>query len=204
MEYAQAIFKNTPYTLEFRAYPWSRAIKNASTGDTLALLGPAKEEAPLLIFPPSEIGHQRFCFYTRTDDPWMYDKPSSVVGRSFILLADTFPDVLKPYEKKAYFNYIQNSETSTEQAINLLKFRRTDTIMRTYNNMVMYLNKDIVLKKSIKFSNCVSKQNLYLAFTPINERSELVMKLIKIHEENIAKLQKHNFLEKLLVKYNIN
>ena len=204
VEYMQAIFKNTPYDITITAYPWSRAIKYTESGETLALLGPAKEEAPNLIFPKLEIGQQRFCFFTRTDDPWMFGKPKSVVGRTVMAPQDAFPAALNEYRDKAQFKFRPYNNEYVRLVLDMLRVKRVDTLLLTYNSMMNYLSIKPRLRQEIKYANCISKQNLYLAFTPNVKKQAKVREVMAVFEREIIVLRKNNYLQTLLVKYQLD
>lgn len=204
MEYIKAVFKNTPYQLKISVYPWSRAVKYTQSGETLALLGPAKEEAPDLIFPQSEIGQQNFCFFTQRGDPWLYTEPNSIMGRVISVPQDTFPSELNKFRHKAQFLIKPYNKDYVAVVLGMLALKRINTILLTYNSMMDHLNNNPKLVSQIKFANCASKQNLYLAFTPIIEKREKVKEVIAVFEREIALLRKQHFLERLLMKYQLN
>jgi len=60
------------------------------------------------------------------------------------------------------------------------------------------------LARQVKFANCASKQNLYLAFTPIIEKRAKVKEVMAVFEREIALLREQGFLESLLKKYQLN
>lgn len=204
VEYVQTIFKNTPYKIKIKAYPWSRAIKYTESGETLALLGPAKEEAPNLIFPKSEIGQQRFCFFTRTEDSWMFGQPSSVMGRTVMVPQDAFPAALNEYRHKAQFKFRPYNNDYVRLVLEMLRVKRIDTILLTYNSMMNFLSAQPFVRQEIKYANCISKQNLYLAFTPNIKKRAQVDKVMAVFEREIALLRKKNYLQDLLVKYQLD
>jgi len=204
VEYVQAIFKNTPYKIKIKAYPYSRAIQYTETGEVIALLGPAKEEAPNLIFPKSEIGQQRFCFFTRTEDSWMFGLPSSVMGRTVMVPQDAFPAALNEYRHKAQFKFRPYNNDYVRLVLEMLRVRRIDTILLTYNSMMNFLSAQPFLRQEIKYANCISKQNLYLAFTPNIKKRAQVEKVMAVFEREIALLRKKNHLQDLLVKYQLD
>jgi len=202
VEYTQAIYKKSGYDVTFESFPWSRAIINTNTGVTEALLAPAKNEAPNLIFPEVEIGTQRFCFFTLKGDSWKYEKPESVIGKEIIYPQDALPDVLKKFMSRATFRKKPYNENYLNQTTDMLLFGRTDTLLMTYYSMMNYLNKT-KLSSRIKSSGCVASQKLYLAFTPDPKKKKLVEKLIKIFDREIKVLKKEKYFDKLLLKYKL-
>jgi ABC-type amino acid transport substrate-binding protein len=101
VEYTKAIFERQGYQIEFKSYPWTRTIKMTKNGTVDAALAPAKSEAPDLIYPESNIGVQRFCFFKRKDDPWKYENPESITDKAIVYPQDALPDVLLSVKQKA-------------------------------------------------------------------------------------------------------
>ncbi len=203
VEYTKAIYSKTGLNVSFKVYPWSRAIKNTERGSSDALLAPAKNEAPKLVFPETEIGTQRFCFFSLKEDSWKYEKPESVIGKKILYPQDALPEVLKKFRKKAKFIKKPYSFDYLRQTTGMLQFGRTETVLMTYYSMVDYLNKNN-LSDRIILSGCVTSQNLYLAFSPDPKKKKRVEKLIAIFERNIKILKREKYFEGLLSKYKLN
>ena len=203
VEYTKEVFIDAPIEINFEVYPWSRAIKLANEGKVDALLAPAKNEAPRLLFPDVEIGIQRFCFFSRQNDPWQYHNPESINKRTIIHPRDTLPTPLHQANLSADFiTYPYNDNFLPTSTDILLKTDRVDTVMMTYYSMLHFLNSKQLTGK-VRLSGCVSRQKLYLAFTPNKASRPKIEILMGYYHKNITKLKKKHYFSKLLKKYNI-
>lgn len=71
-EIVQAVFKKQNVVFRYTEQPWARAIISTREGKYNALIGPAKGDAPDLIFPEEPIGFTINSFFVRKDSQWTY------------------------------------------------------------------------------------------------------------------------------------
>jgi len=205
VECIKEVYKNTEYKIEFEVFPWSRAILLTKAGEVDALLSPAKNEAPSLIFPETAIGTQRFCMFTLKEDLWSYAHPRSVSGRSVIYPKDALPQEVFNIVHKVVPSYgmpYVSDAAFLSKSFELLLMKRYDTILMTYYSTLDYINKN-KLSDRIKISGCVSSQKIYIAFSPDPGKQEKIQKLIEIFEKEIVQLKKRDYFQKLLKKYQL-
>lgn len=81
--------------------------------------------------------------------------------------------------------------------------RRIDAFLFTKNTTIYELRKLNLLTK-IKEAGCVSKANIYIAFTPKIEKRQLVGEFIEEFELKLTRLKTSGNLSKILNKYKIN
>ncbi|MEH6347448.1 MAG: transporter substrate-binding domain-containing protein [Bermanella sp.] len=203
VEYTQAIFNKAGIKVRFTAYPWSRAILNTEQGATVALLSPAKEEAPSLVYPKTKISIQRHCFFSLTEDPWEYKKPASVIGKKILYPQDALPEPLEKFREQAQLTGLPYTKTYNRQATRMLQVGRVESIIMTYYTGSHYLNNNH-LSEDIKVSGCIDSQDLYLAFTPNKNMKDKVKKIMAVFENGISELKKVNYFEGLLKKYKLD
>jgi polar amino acid transport system substrate-binding protein len=202
VEFADAALKKAGYEANFKPYPWSRGIWNVTSGFSDALLAPAKNEAPGLVFPNVEIGAQRFCFFALKENTWIYDKPVSVVGKRVIYLQDALPEVLAEYKGKADFSARPYTTDFLDQTSSMLIAGRTEAVLMTYYSMRDYINVND-LADSIHSVGCLPEQKVYLAFTPDSKSKDKVTNMVIKLDKALRALYAENYFETLLVKYNL-
>ncbi len=204
VEYIKKIYDNAGYQIEFKEYPWSRAIVMTEAGAVDALLSPAKNEAPNLVFPETDIGIQRFCMFTLKEDLWKYVEPNSLSGRNIIYPQDALPEEIDSIVRKANFFYKRPYDsTFLPKSTELLLHKRYDTILMTYYAVLDYLNKNN-LSNRIKVSGCVESQKIYLAFSPNQKKQKRIKQLIEIFEKENIQLKESNYFQKLLKRYQLD
>lgn len=99
-EIINEVYSDKRYFLKVDYLPWSRAIRALRQGDYDALLSPAKDEAPDLIFPKNAIGTQQMCFFTLKGNPWNYQDEDSLAGLNIGVARDTSVEELNVYMEK--------------------------------------------------------------------------------------------------------
>lgn len=204
IEIITEIFKGSPTELIIDYFPWSRAINSVRDGHYLALLSPAKSEAPSLIFPDVPVGMQRMCFYTLENSDWFYTGLESLKGVSIGLAKDTSIEELNEY-LQAYpeqFQIQPYHERYIVQNVRKLAKKRMDTFLFTQNSTHYVLENESSLP-AIREAGCVSSAYVYFALTPQFERSEETRDLKLFFESGLKKLSESGELDEILKKYNI-
>jgi len=204
VELVKKIFENTRYQLKIKVYPWSRAIKNVSSGRADALLSPAKSEAPNLLYPKLHVGYQQMCFFTRYESNWRYDGINSLEGLQIGIAADTSIEELNDYVKSHpwQFQFQPYHERYLAQNIAKLEKGRMDTFLFTKNSTLFALHK---LRKQgeIKEVGCVSKAPIYMAFTPVASKAGKTSVMMSVFNRNFSALKKTHFIKKLMASYHL-
>ncbi|MEH6445191.1 MAG: hypothetical protein V7784_14950 [Oceanospirillaceae bacterium] len=154
------------------------------------------------MYPNVEIGAQRFCFFALKESTWTYDKPAPVVGKRVIYLQDALPEALVEYNGKAAFDARPFASDFLDQTISMLIAGRTEALLMIFYSMRGYINiNDLV--DSIHCVGCSPEQKVYLAFTPDSKSKDKVTKMVIKLDEALRALNAENYLETLLIKYNL-
>ncbi len=204
VELVRKIFENTPYKLEINIYPWSRAIKNVSSGEADALLSPAKSEAPHLLYPQLAVGYQQMCFFTLTESSWHYEGVGSLKGLQIGIANDTSIEELNSYVKShAYqFQFQPYHERYLAQSFAKLEKKRMDSFIFTKNSTLFALYKQDK-QDSIKVAGCVSKAPIYMAFTPSDKKKDKITEIMSVFDKKLAALKKTSYINKLMISYHL-
>jgi len=201
-EYVKKIFAETSYTLSFTPMPWARAIQETQAGRYQALLAPAKEEAPGLVFPSRPLGYQVMCLFTRSEDPWEYEGLESLKGRRIVYGYGAYPASLEGAQKFATLYPMPYSKSFVRRGVKMVLKKRTDTLLFTVYSTQYYLN-SVGLADRMRNAGCVQRQAVYLAFTPNEAAQETRQALITLLDKKIETLEKENTFENLLLDYGL-
>ncbi len=198
------IFQGSEYTLEIDIFPWSRAIRYVSEGKYDALLAPAKKEAPNLVFPNFPVGFQQMCFFTDTKNTWKYKNEQSLQGMQIGIAIDTSIEELNAYIQKhpEQFQYQPYHERFLAQNVNKLLKKRIDAFIFT-NNTTIYELKNENMYNNIRNAGCVSKAEIFIAFTPVATKKARINKIIKFFNHRMAALVKSDDIKTIHHKYGI-
>ncbi len=203
VEYVQKIFQGSDFQITFTHMPWARAIHETHTGKFLALLAPAKEEAPGLIYPNQSLGYQHMCMFTRSDDPWKYTGIQSLNGRRVVYAYGAYPASLEGAQEFTAFYPMPYNKTFVVRGVKMVMNRRTDTLLFTVYSTLDYLNRE-GLEKQMKNAGCVQQQAVYLAFSPHESHSNIVAELSSLLDMKVRELEKVNTFHELLKSYGLN
>lgn len=198
------VFEDSPFQLEVEVLSWSRAIYQVKKGDKVALLSPAKAEAPGLVYPDNEVGVQRMCFFTRIENSWQYVNPESLKGLAIAIGDDTSVAALNDYiADEAYdFRPMHYDENFITKNLKMLDAGRIDTFIFTQNT-TQYEMKKMGVSRRYKNAGCVSQEKIYIAFSPAKETRVLVEQLKNYFDSHIIDLYDNGKINKILKKYHI-
>lgn len=204
VELIKKIFENTQYQLSIHIYPWSRAIKNVSSGKADALLSPAKSEAPNLLYPELSVGYQQMCFFTLRNSSWHYDGTSSLKGLRIGIATDTSIEELNSYVESHpwQFQFQPYHERYLAQSIAKLEKGRMDSFLFTKNSTLFALH-ELGKLNEIKEVGCVSKAPIYMAFTPVASKQEKTSAIMAVFDRKLAALKQTQFIEHLMASYHL-
>ena len=204
MEIVEEVFSEGIYQPQVNYFPWSRAIKNVTSGQSHALLSPAKKEAPHLKFPSIAVGRQKMCFFVAQDSKWKYEGQHSLAGLSIGIATDTSIEELNQYmlDNSKQFQFQPYHERFVKQnALKVLR-KRLDAFIFTLNT-TQYTLKTESLSSQIKNAGCVSQAPIYIAFTSVVKEQALVENLIAYFEHRMTVLEDRGVINSILNKYQI-
>jgi len=204
MDTVKAIFKDSPYSVDVESYPWTRAIKNVESGKAHALLSPAKQEAPNLVYPKHEVGIQRMCFFTKSDSNWKYAGPESLNGLRVGIAKDTAIEELNSYILKnaSQFDYLPYIESYLDISLKKTRANRIDTFLFTYNSTQYELNKRN-LSSEFKEVGCMPATKIYMAFTPDVSKKSEVEKMINYFDNKMGALKESGEIKNIMSNYGL-
>lgn len=203
VELVEHIYRDNEVQLGFSLFPWSRAINMVESGKYMALLAPAKNEAPNLLYPAIPIGVQRFCFFSRANDEWQYQNPEKAMQRSVVYPADALPEEFKrPTNDNPNFKSFPYDVRFLDKTTRLLLNGLVDSILITEFSM-LYYQKQQNLQGEIKNSGCASQSDLYLAFTPRAKFSQDVIHWQALSDKVLSSPETQEVIRKIMAKYGI-
>lgn len=200
----ESVYRETGYDLDIQFFPWSRAIKVVREGLFHALLSPAKEEAPDLIYPHLPVGQQQMCFFVNSNSSWTYNGIGSLRGLSIGMAQDSSIEELNQYRNSHPEQFQLQPYLKRFVKQNVLKMQkgRIDTFLFT-KNTTFYDLAALDLTDSVKLAGCVSSANIYIAFSAFQKHEELVSTLSAIFDERMKELTSGDAFKSILNPYGI-
>ncbi|BDX05638.1 hypothetical protein [Planctobacterium marinum] len=203
VEIVREVYKNTEFEPEFLVLPWSRAIREVESGKHMALLAPAKSEAPNLLYPKHPIGTQRFCFFSRQEDNWQYRLPEDIAQRKVVYPVDGLPLELRYLQSET--NQLQGlsfQDSFEGQTSELLLQGYIDSILITESSM-LYFQYEHKHQNKIRTSGCLAEDELYLAFTPSGLHTGEVKLWQDIHDNAAVSPEHQKQVAIILARYGL-
>jgi len=204
-EIIEKIYPANLYHLKVDYFPWSRAIKLVEQGKYDALLSPAKAEAPELKYPLHALGTQQMCFFTLKNKQWNFEGIASLYGLSIGVARDSTIEELNEFMAKDAESFQVQTYLSrfVEQNTYKLIKGRIDTFLFT-KHTTMYELKRLGLSNKIRVAGCVSKANIYVAFTPLKTKEKYIEELINRFDELMPALSESGVITNIINQYEDN
>tara|TARA_Y100000588_G_C14268816_1_gene931295 strand:- start:1563 stop:2330 length:768 start_codon:yes stop_codon:yes gene_type:complete len=200
----QEVFKDSPYVLKNKVYPWTRAIRNVESGESHALLSPAKQEAPGLKFPTQEVGLQRMCFFKKSSSSWVYNGLASLENVRVGIATDTSIEELNGYirDNPHKFDSMPYSDSYIKTSLKKLDKDRIDAFVFTYNSTIYELQQ-LGLSDDYKAGGCVSSAKIYMAFTPEESDSSKINEMISYFDKKMVELKESGKVAEIMAAYGL-
>lgn len=204
MDTVKLVFEGSPYEIEAKTYPWTRAILGVYNGKSHALLSPAKNEAPKLRYPQHAIGVQRMCFFTSVDSEWYYQGLSSLKNLKIGIAYDTSIAELNDYVSlnREQFEFLPYNHEFLIRNLNMLSRKRLDTFLFTYNSTIFSLQQ-LNLESSYREAGCVSSEPIYMAFSPNPDQSDQIDELMRFFDRRMQTLKETGQIESIMKSYGL-
>lgn len=204
MDTVKEIFADSPFELEVVTYPWSRSIHMARTGEVHALLSPARAEAPDLLYPKEEVGAQKMCFFASRGSAWTYQGKASLKGQMIGIAQDTSIEELNDFiaENKEGFHFLTYGPRYLPLSFRMVDGGRLNSFLFTYNSTIYALQKEGYTNKIVP-AGCVSKANVYMAFTPDLEKRAFVLKAMEYFDQKMRELVQAGRVPEIMKSYGL-
>lgn len=205
LDIAVEVFRAEGIELKIKFVPWSRAIEMTQSGQTSALLAPAKSEAPMLRYPEYPVGYQQICFFTHQLAAWRFVNERDLVGKRIGIANDVSIPTLENFIMSfpQYFHFQPYHENFVERNVRMVIRGRLDAFLFTKNSLLYTLQK-LGFEKDIKEAGCVPKEPIYMAFSPAPEEKAKINDLMRLFDKGMARLQKSGRITEILASYGLD
>ncbi|RDH42723.1 substrate-binding periplasmic protein [Zooshikella ganghwensis] len=205
VEIVREILNEHGHQIKLAIVPWSRAIRGASNGSYDGLLGTVPATVPEMIFPERGQSFYHMCFFTRVDSTWKYEGVKSLTSVRLGVVQDYDYDnggELDQYiqhEINGYWVIPISGEDKDALKTNVRRIEqgRVDVIIDG-REVIDYYFKD--KEKTVREAGCISRDEMYVAFSPMNERAQ---EYAEIMSKGMVRLRTSGKLEKILAKYGV-
>lgn len=204
IEIARAAFQSFGYDLAYTELPWTRAVTLTAYGSFDALIGPARGDAPDLVYPEEPIAFSQNCFFSLRDTNWNYYDISSLTKVSLGVGKDeTVDDEIRSYIEKnrGSLRILEIGGTDyMARLVELLKRNRVDAFIgdRAVVGYQLYKSR---ANEDIQNVGCTDQiVKIYLAFFPGLQNVETI---VRSFDEGVRGLRRSGELELILARYHL-
>jgi polar amino acid transport system substrate-binding protein len=209
IEIAKQVFEPKGIKVEYKAMPWERAIEETRKGSYTAIVGAAKNDAPDFLFPSEALGNSTNAFYVKADSSWKFEDISSLNKIALgVIEGYTYESSLDEYieSNKGNPSKIQSisGDTAIDQNFKKLLKGRIGAYLENINVAQKHISDNSLWGKfkmaGQMVTEDVEEQHLFIAFSPVNERSQDYARMLS---EGVQELRKSGKLKDILNRYNV-
>lgn len=208
IEMAKQVFEPKGIKVVYSTMPWERAIEETRKGTYTAIVGAAKDDSPDFIFPTEAMGYSSNVFFVKADSTWQFDGIESLTKVALgVIDGYTYEPKLDEYIAANISNpaRIQSiaGETGIDQNFKKLLKGRIGTYVENIDVAQKYISDNSMwgkFKVAGKADAEDNKQYLYIAFSPVNSKSQDYARMLS---EGVQELRKNGRLKEILNKYNV-
>ena len=192
------------HTIKYVQAPWKRSIRQVMTNQYQGLIGPAKADAPDLIYSKNYLHVVHNKLYVLNDSDWKYTGIKSLESVNLGVVRNYYyGDTIHAYIEANKYDKsritIITDDTAIGRTISLLKRNRIDAFIEVRGVVQHYLSSQVD-KLQIKEVGEGSIQEIYIGFSPNNPNSQRYADAL---DEGMVELHKTGKLQQLYKKYNI-
>lgn len=204
MDIVKEVYKDSEFHLSVKYYPWSRAVGLVKSGRAHVLLSPTKDETPDLLFPKSEVGIQKVCFFTKSDSSWSYTGIQSLDGLKVAAYKDGAFGEIDNYMKEnaKQFQLTVGNSTYLDNNLKKMNAGRIDAVLYTKNSTASELA-IMGVADDYREAGCVTEDKLYAAFTPESGDSNVVQSMMDVYDKRMVELKSTGKIAEIMKAYNM-
>jgi polar amino acid transport system substrate-binding protein len=193
------------YTIKYESPSWERAILETRKGTYDAIIGIYTTVAPDFIYPETEVGFSRMCFYIHKDSTWEFKNLDSLSDITLGIIEGYFYD---EGEVDAYIRENINDHSKVEaipgsrgliQNLEKMLLGRVTAIIDDYQ-VINFTISSHNLPKAFRLAGCLEGIDVQIGFSPKNPKSKDYAKKITIA---LNELRRSGKLKDILNRYGI-
>lgn len=184
--------------------PWLRALRETERGLFDGLLTPTVSGYPQFIYHRVPVGYQQYCFYTKADSAWQYQKPSDLQGKRLAHLKESGFGALDAYlaanRKTIQVQEFAGSNGVSGRMFEFLGAGRTDTVIMT-TDVYDFGTRIGEWTGAFKRAGCLAKEELAVGLSK-NDPKRAHWIAAKL-DSGIGKLRQSGQLKTIMDEYGI-
>lgn len=200
------IFERAGYQLNFKAFPYSRALLDTSKGkfDFCASLVPMAIEG--LTYPKNEVAELKTVFVIKKNNPWRYQGIASLSGKVIgNIISYDYSSISKAYNDYLHSDDAQvtalSGDNVTARMLRMISKGRVETYSDS-KSLLEYTMLQNDMAGQFEFTGTLG--NVLLTKPGFPESAENSAELIKVFDRGMDRIRADGTLEKIMKKYGLS
>lgn len=205
VEIANEAFKMSGDKIDYRIMEWSHALDDASNGKIDGVIAVTKEEAPGFIFPQHAPAMATDSFWASKKSNWTFNGIDSLKDRLLLVFKGySYVEPLKTYIAENINNperiKVLESKSGRDETVKILLSNDKAVLIDESAAMEYFVNSINKMDQFNEFYSGLPPQNIYIAFSPKNPKSEQYAKILS---HQLLKMINSGEYQKLVQKYTL-
>ncbi|GAA5177299.1 transporter substrate-binding domain-containing protein [Niveibacterium umoris] len=200
IEILRAIFEPAGHKVVLHNENYARALADVRSGQFLATPSTLHDEAPDFVFPEEPVSRNRYCFFTRPNDAWLYSGAGTLKGRTVgVVQGYSYGEAIDhAMEKHAARFEVVAGDDLTLRLARMMQAERIDAFVEEENLVAWLRFKEVV--PPLRAAGCEAPLYGYVAFSPTNPRSKTYAAQFS---RGIRQLRADGRLARILARYGL-
>ena len=203
VEIAETIFEKAGYQVEYKTMNWARSIAGVRKGKFTGVVGAVKVDARDFVYPEIKQGVSQACFYVKKENEWRFNHMGSLSSITMATIQDyAYWKEMDEYiaaNRKSSNVHVTHGDAPLKRNMQKLLKGRVGTVL-AHRNVMKFLVKDSGQASLIKEAGCGSRQDLYIAFSPLEPKAKEYAKLLS---DGMKELRTSGRLKTILDSYGL-
>jgi polar amino acid transport system substrate-binding protein len=203
IDVTREILGSAGYEVIYINQSWADALADVTTGRRDAVVGASVDEARGLTLAGEPLGQNQTCFYTRPDDPFIYNPGVSLrkrrLGLTFgYLYGDAIDSYVAAHRDDSSLIQLATGRKPLLQNLEKLKARRVDTIVENF--LVMEFSGSKYQMSGLRRAGCDNPSPLHIAFSPLRPDAG---RLADLMNQGVRSLRASGRMRDILSSYGV-
>lgn len=206
MEVVKTILEKAGHQVDYQTLPWDQSIARTRSGDFVAIIGAAKEDAPDFVFPSEPIGLSSTSYATLAEKGLEVKAITDLGGKLLgVIQSYSYNPALDDYIAKnkgdPHKIVFASGDDALENNLERLQAGKADVVADD-TNVLFYKTNKMGISEKLKIDKSVDKlSEIYIAFSPKNPKAKDYAALI---DKGVADMRASGALKTVLRKYGLS
>ncbi len=205
-EMLREIFDRAHIQSSFVPIPWSRAVHETQNGIFDGVMSPGGQ-ALEFYYPSVSTGSFAYCYYTKSQDTWIYTGIHSLTSRVTAYIKDSTmiedKEFVEDPRNSAYFIPIPYTQSYMLQVVKMLAANRVTTIVNDPNVTQSFLRSYPMYENFLRNAGCIGRSDLWVGLSLHPSKKLKIKHIAEVIDNGIITLRQDGTLKEILDKYGL-